>query len=325
MDSDTPSEMNDSQRVFLFSDWTAEKAWWWGILLGDGNVHEGKGYYRVSACGSYSTIKRWMDLIAPGKKFSEFKRSPGTYQGYVDSRLMVNYFKDEHGICGPKSENLPWPEDLPEEFLRSFLQGLWDSDGGISIFDRRAHGHAGNPEVKAGFGVDCEPFVEKVREVLERVCGAPRVVIGRGKGKNKKNHRIVYGGTSAFKVLDYLYPEAPEHLRNEDRIEMYQKACEIREFVDNACCPCGEPARLEGHCHPCWYAQTPNTTGGDTVCACGKSPILAKGMCTACYNRVRRAKPSYQRKSTGACACGKPAYRKGKCDACYAKDRRANP
>ena len=167
--------MNDSQRVFLFT-WSAEKAWWWGILLGDGNVYENtkSGDYRVSACGSASTSKRWGYLIDPKREPKEFKSSPGTYQIYVNDKEMVQWFKEEHGICGPKTENLPWPEDLPEEYLVHFLRGLWDSDGGISIFDRRAHGHKGNPEVKAGFGVDDVSFVERVRETLERVCGVPR-------------------------------------------------------------------------------------------------------------------------------------------------------
>lgn len=172
MEFDIPSEMNGSQRVFLCSR-SAEKAWWWGILLGDGNVHESVKYgnYRVSACGSESTAKRWGALIQAGREPQEFKSSPGTYQIYLNDKEMVQWFKEEHGISGPKTEDLPWPEDLPEEYLVHFLRGLWDSDGGISIFDRRANGHAGNPEVKANFGVDCEPFVEKVREALERVCG----------------------------------------------------------------------------------------------------------------------------------------------------------
>ena len=306
--------MNESQRVFLCT-WSAEKAWWWGILLGDGNVYENTktGDYRVSAVGSASTSQRWGALIVPDRKPQAFKRAPSVYQIYVNDKEMVQWFKTEHGICGPKTENLPWPKDLPDEFLRPFLQGLWDSDGYISIYDRRAHGSKGNPEVI------------QVREALERVAGGSRVAVIRGKGRYKKNRKIVYSSASAFKVLDYLYPDAPEHIRNEDRIEMYQKACELRSSIQDARCPCGEPVKMEGHCRPCWWAQTPNTTGGDTVCACGISPILAKGMCTACYNRVRRAKSSFVRKSTGTCACGKSAYRKGKCDACYSKDRRANP
>lgn len=262
------------------------------MLLGDGNVYESTktGDYRVSVCGSESTTKRWGALILPERSPQEFRRSPGTYQMYVNDKEMVQYLKESHGVCGPKSSNLPWPEDLPEVHLLPFLRGLWDTDGGITIWDRRAHGLKGNPEVKAGFGVDCESFVIRVRDTLERVCRVPRVAIKSGKGKYEKNRSISYGGSSAFRVLDYLYSEAPEALRNEDRVEVYRKACAIREAVSSTCCPCGEPARLEGRCHPCWYGQTPRTTGEGTVCPCGKSPILAKGMCSACYTRERRSR-----------------------------------
>jgi len=64
----------------LFS-WTPEKAWFLGVLWGDGNVHRNPahGTYRVSVCGSHSTVMNWIRLLAPHKTPQEFKRSPGTF------------------------------------------------------------------------------------------------------------------------------------------------------------------------------------------------------------------------------------------------------
>jgi len=61
--------------------WSPGSAWWLGVTWGDGNVYQGYNDNRVSVCGSYSTVRRWLNLIAPHKNPQEFKRSEGTFQG----------------------------------------------------------------------------------------------------------------------------------------------------------------------------------------------------------------------------------------------------
>jgi hypothetical protein len=312
--------MTSVQQGLLLS-WSPEKAWWWGVLLGDGNVYEGTKDWRVSACGSLSTTRRWVQLVAPEnlgpRNPQEFKRSLGTYQCYVNSKALVDWFKAQ-GICGSKSDTLVWPEDLPAEFKVHFLRGLWDTDGSLSIWDRRAHGKKGNSERKAGFGCKAVEFVQRVRFELECVLpGLPHVADYWSAGTQK----FSYGGTTAQRVADYLYAEAPEHLRNEDRVEVYQQMKALGEDIENACCPCGAAVEKEGWCTACWWANRLHKTGEGTVCACGKS-VLAKGLCSACYSREVRVRSGWKRKSVGLCVCGKSAYRRGKCDACYSRERR---
>lgn len=274
------------QQIEFLSHWTPESAWFFGILLGDGNVYRHKKYSRVSVCGSLSTVTQWMDLLAPGKVFSEFKRSKGTYQGYVDSRQLVEYFEFRWGLVGPKCENLPWPEDLPADLLVHFMRGLWDSDGSLSIYDRRAHGKQGNPEFKARFGVKDKQFVERVRAELEQVLRLDRVVVSK---ENKGGWRVSYSGSPAMRVADWIYSTGSNPV-NEDRIKVYSRMCAIRQQVETCLCACGQALPWKDTlCRRCWWGKHGRTTGPGTVCPeCGKRDIKAKGLCLPCYKRARR-------------------------------------
>lgn len=290
-----------------------------GVLYGDGNVFRGPSYSRVSASGSHSTTHRWIALIAPFKEPKEFKSSPGTYQAYIDSVDLVEWFEGHMGICGPKHDNLEWPKGLPHKLKVHFLRGVWDSDGSLFI-ERRRHKRAkGNDSPGAKVGMNAEGFIYRVRSELEKLVGVERVKVS----KDGKMREIKYHGAPAMRVADFLYADAPEHLRNEDRIEAYRELCKLRDSLEAISCLCGKPVEREGLCTACWYARRPYKTGPSTVCLCGKSPVLAKGMCSACYSQARRSSPSYRRLSSGVCLCGSPAFRKGMCDRCYSAERRA--
>jgi hypothetical protein len=314
----------------LLLSWSPEKAWFLGIIYGDGNIYRNppSGDYRVSACGSKSTTTRWIALLDPSRTPLEFKRSPGTYQTYVNDKGLVEWFEREMGMCGPKADSLVWPEDLPLELERDFIRGLWDSDGSIFIESRRHRKARGNDTPRAKYDSKCESFVVSLERCLRRNLNLPVVAVPKEtkviRGRSASWYTLKYGGRSAMLVADWLYKEPPPHLVNDDRLDMYRVLCRLRDVVDEALCVCGELPTHEGFCQKCWWVNHGKTTGVGIVCStegCGKS-VVAKGLCTACYNRLRRQDPNYQRKSTGACSCGSPAFRKGLCDRCYSVERR---
>lgn len=238
---------------------TPEKAWWLGVLLGDGNVYfsEATGDYRVSACGSASTTRRWLTLIAPSREPKAFKRSPNTFQAYVNSKVFVEYLQATYGLSGPKAQTLPWI-DVPSDVFVHFARGLWDTDGSITIERRRHKKAQGNDIARARFGVDCRAFSEKFRDVLVERLGLPRSTVWRENG----SWRFGWFGTHAMKIADWLYRDAPEHLRNEDRIVSYREMCTLRDSLDATACPtCGVPKAptfKEGYCTKCWWALQPS-------------------------------------------------------------------
>ncbi len=255
-------------------------------MLGDGNVFDDPaiGAYKVSIVGSFSTVRRWLDLIAPFNDPQEIKRefrTRPTYQGQVYSKQLIEWFRI-NAFTGPKCTTLPWPEDLPNELMLPFLRGLWDTDGSISIF--RHPNTARIPEFKASFGVKARPFVERVHEELRKRLGLPDVAIRDTAGITV----FSFGDASAKLVADFLYKDSPEHLRNEDRYDIYKEMCRVQEHHDSIMCFCGAKAEREGHCIKCWYEKVYVSKVDNIKCSCG-NPVHAKGLCSACYTEQIRA------------------------------------
>lgn len=338
--------------ISFLNTWTAEKAWWWGALLGDGNVYADfdRCAYKVSIVGSYSTVRRWLDLISPFSEPQEIKRevrTRPTFQGQVYSKPLIEWFRD-NAFTGPKCSTLQWPDDLPDEFMVPFLRGLWDTDGSLSIFKRPNKDW--RPEFKASFGVKTRPFVERVYEELKKRLVLPDIVIIDTSGVTA----FAFSSASAKIVADYLYKDCPKHIRNEDRYDVYLKMCETQEHYDNLRCTCGEKLEREGQCLTCWWKTTYVSKVDRTItCPCGK-PIHAKGLCTTCHSRRVRAEASgitlqealekickttdcgnraafgkdecrncSLRTWTDRCVCGKAVRALGMCKACYERQRRA--
>lgn len=319
--------MKPWQRLLL--SWSREKAWALGILYGDGNVYGNyeTGDYRVSASGSLSTTTRFGELFGVAR--APHVVSEEGWEVYLNDKELVEHCRDVLGLFGPKADILTWPKDLPHEFERDFIRGLWDSDGSIFIESRRHRDGRGNDTPRTKYDSASQGFVASLRERIETLTGAPRVAISKQTKLNKETGRtstwygFKYGGASAMMVADYLYADPPSDLVNQDRVAMYAQMRELRDFVDNQACPCGDPALWEGRCIPCWYDVKGRKTGPGVTCRLCTKPVHANGLCSGHNSTEHRKLKGYVRRSSGPCACGKAAFRKGMCDACYSHSVRA--
>lgn len=270
---------------FLLS-WTPEKAWWWGVTMGDGcvSLSPESGNYRVHLVGSESTVERWLRLIHPSRHPQKLKRA-NAYQGYVNDKAMVEWLA-LNGMGPRKTHSLQWPRDLPDELLPHFIRGLWDTDGSLSVWDRRGNGLKGNPELKARYASACESFVHTLHGVLVTKLRLPSTAIVHNCSPKGEWWNAQFTGPSALQLASYLYRDAPEHLRNEDRMVAYRALLTESSRVQALVCACGKAASHEGQCQACWWSSR-RKTGEGTACACGKK-VLAKGLCSACYSQQRR-------------------------------------
>lgn len=319
-------------RWSLFESWTPERAWWFGAFLGDGCNHRpkrGGGY--VSLVGAHTTVTRWFTLVSPDSlRLREALNSPGTFTVRVNAKALTDWMERTHGYCGPKSEKLAWPEDLPNDLKVHFLRGLWDTDGCLSIGDRQAQGRTGNPVPLAVYTSKALPFLERIRAELHGLVGTSATQAIHA--NKQKVGQLGYGSSQAMKVADFLYAGAPEHLRNEDRMEVYGRLCTIREAI-LAPCACGNPETYcDGDCRACWEARRAKKTGPSVLCekGCGRA-VVASGLCDICRKRDRRAQGNYKT-PCGTCPCGEAAYRSDPtdtarklCEACYSRRRRGVP
>jgi len=271
----------------FFEGWSPELAWWLGVLYGDGNVYAKRGTYRVSMVGNRATAERWLALFAPEKTPKRIRKGVRAVQAYADSKQLVELVEERFGICGPKTHDLRWPLELPRELEPHFFRGLWDADGHVSL-SKRGKGQ-GNDYPLAMYSSACRTFLQTMRVRLMRWTGVSRAaIVEQCKGRSFW-YSVKWTGSKAILVLDYLYLEAPEHIRNETKYQVYREAREHYLDVQMALCACGRPVTREDQCQACWWKGR-RKTGKGTLCEeCNEKPVLAKGLCSACYTRKRRA------------------------------------
>src|SRR5260370_12759323 len=105
-----------------------------GVLASDGNVHSDRTSIQFSVHEKDRVLTEIVrDELAPG--------SPIITPPCRDYRLAKVHFTSPTmcadlaalGVIPRKSHTLTWPDSLPEAFVNSFLLGVFDGDGWITI------------------------------------------------------------------------------------------------------------------------------------------------------------------------------------------------
>jgi hypothetical protein len=304
----------------LLTKWNSELSWWFGLVLGDGNVFKTKRNARVTFVCNENTTTKWKNLICPtaGEQIKE-----NCVSVYVDSIELVDWFIAKN-IVGEKSSRLVWPEYVPESMYSHFIRGLIDTDGTIYI-ERRKPKH-GNDALCIGFYAQNHDFAERLHTEIIKATGVPPTKLIRQKktadGKEYIGWSFKHSGAYALQICDWLYKDAPEHLRGESR---YQTYIDYKASIPAGFCSCGGNLWAEGMCRTCWWTKRA-TENPKSPCSknCGRLEY-SKGMCLRCYKKEKRIdNPKYGSNKTGTCICGVTAVlRKNMCTACYMRNRRA--
>lgn len=265
----------------LLDKWTPELAWWVGLVYGDGNIYRTKRDSRVTFVCNEDTALKWREMICPDAGVQVKKNCLSVY---VDSTRLVDWFA-EKGIVGEKSTNLEWPSYLPVELNRHFLRGLWDTDGSVKI-ERRKPKH-GNDTLNVNFSAKNMTFAGRVQAEVSMGSNVESgKLIRSGKvmsGSECTWHSFKHTGAPAVLVCDYLYGDAPAHIRGESRYRVY------RDYVDSrpsGACRCGGEVWTEAMCRTCWWTKR-RADSPRKICACGRD-VVAKSMCLNCYKRNKR-------------------------------------
>lgn len=323
--------MTPPLRWSLLHSWSPERAWWFGVFLGDGCAPaSGK---LLQCTGSISTITRWRALITTDERpLYQHKHSPGAFVAAIYSPPLSDWMLQVHGYRGKKSHRLVWPEDLPAEHAVHFIRGLWDSDGCVYLQDKAKRRVSGNPTRSMIYTSICVPFVERLKAEILKHTGidtgalALRTVPGTGNTKAQ----LTYSGAKAHALAEWLYKDAPEHIRNEDRYEVWGRFAALQAALDAACsCGC-QTVYADGVCRKCWERAQPRVTGPGTRCSNGcDREVEASGLCNPCRKKAYREAHAPQ--ARGVCPCGSPAHRREPggslliCHACYERRRRGVP
>lgn len=122
---------------------TEEKAYFLGLLITDGCIHNTKGKQSLVSL----TLKEQDEYLID--KFKECVKSNKTvtHDGRgcsglnILSNIMVSSLK-KYGICENKSLHTVFPTEIPLNMYRHLLRGIFDGDGSVSFYarpDRKSH------------------------------------------------------------------------------------------------------------------------------------------------------------------------------------------
>ena len=125
----------------------ANKAYWLGLIMADGNIYHYKDSDKVqfsvklqsSDIGILEDFARDIDFPVDKIRIRETNRLE-TKTESVEIRSYNRKFCDSlsvYGIVDRKSGHEIFPKQIPNEFKKDFIRGFWDGDGTVSNTDMK--------------------------------------------------------------------------------------------------------------------------------------------------------------------------------------------
>ena len=173
-----------------------------GLLASDGNVASDRPRIQFSVHEEDRILTEIVrDELAPG--------SPIIMPPCRTYRLAKVHFTSpgmyadlaKLGIIPRKSRTLTWPEMLARDFINSYLLGVFDGDGWITIDKRK-------PILYHTIGIiSASPmFLERA---AQEIAAAIDVPLARLSAVNQRAFTIRYGGKSAILISQWLHRDLP--------------------------------------------------------------------------------------------------------------------
>ncbi len=194
-----------------------EKAYWLGMLAGDGCVSVGdknknRNEIRLSLQEKdkehIAKYKKFLKCDYPITMMKNRQKKDGSpsmsYNLGISSKKMVSDL-NKYNIKPNKTKNMTFPS-LPDEFISSYMLGLIDSDGCFCL-----KSHYKNKDIKLlNFSfVGPIDFVEKFQNILIDKCGISRTKLDIQK-RTPFIRILSYGGfKNIIKIVKYLYSDCP--------------------------------------------------------------------------------------------------------------------
>ncbi len=197
---------------------THEKAYWLGMLCGDGCVTD-DGLIRLGlSVKDEDHVRKFRDFLCSNHKIyrtiSKKKNGTKSYASLISiyNKKIIQDLKNL-GLIPNKTETLKFP-NISKEFYSSFILGMIDADGWFKINNKTSK-KSGQGSVGLGATYN---FLLKYQEILHYYCNLRKI---NKIQKTKTNFFFVleYGGNKQFlRIIQFLYSNSPMWLdRKKDK------------------------------------------------------------------------------------------------------------
>lgn len=227
----------------FFSSWSDKMAYVLGLIITDGCISSAPKGITSSVhldMNDRSLLKKVKKAMGSEHKITLSKHQKGLYLfSFARERIIKDLLR--LGITPRKSLSVKFP-DVPDEYLRHFLRGVFDGDGSV-FFEPR------NPKfpLRAKFDSGSKDFIYKLEEKLQKF-GMPKRTIYEEKRKRtsymfRYSHQdsvrlfhLLYDGVDKSLYLERKHNRFIEGLKYPTRIRNYNtkmpKQKELREFKE---------------------------------------------------------------------------------------------
>lgn len=125
----------------FFKTWSPAMAWALGLIFTD--AYFSKATHVKIASIDLDILEKVKALICPYRPIQQqrqsYDKTKKIYMLTFGNNLMATDLR-ALGLTMAKSKVMPFP-DVPEEFIRHFIRGCWDGDGGLTISKGKAAAH----------------------------------------------------------------------------------------------------------------------------------------------------------------------------------------
>lgn len=233
-------QVNDN---FFNSIDNQDKAWLLGLLYADGCVYD-DGVIKIDLTVSdrelLEKIKKLIDCEYEIKQYGEGKKKFTTNNKIYDCKDMCRLSwrskqmkedLEKLGCCHNKTYILKFPteEIIPNEFIKDFIRGYMDGDGGISYWIPNKNTNwkkfqlyfCGTTEMICG-----------IAEIFKRKFNCCPSISARYEDRNNNNKQFnICGNKVVLKILNWLYSDANMYMQR--KYEKYLELQEENKRVDN--------------------------------------------------------------------------------------------
>lgn len=192
---------------------TQEKAYWLGILTGDGWVTDRNEFglsLQEKDKDHIDIFKIFLNSTHPIKIYKNRNKKDGSSS--ISHALKINNQKivsdlKKYGIKPNKTLNIEFP-NISDEFLASYMLGLVDSDGSIYL---KNHYKKDIKLLNFNF-IGPTEFVEKFQEKLIKHCQVSKTKLGTQKHTNFVRTVEYAGYKNIYKIIRFLYSNSTIYL-----------------------------------------------------------------------------------------------------------------
>ena len=271
--SEDDSELN---RDVLFGTWTTAKSWWLGVTFGRGTLDNAVGRRKITINSErQDVVMKWAAITGIDPSSIKLRSDSKCYRLELADIQLSTWLEQSFQI-GSATEEMRWPNLLPEVMVPDFVRGLWDSKGYINRTIRKDK----CPAFQVGFYTQSPTFLAELSKRFPEL-HAVSTKAKTGKYADRTYPGVQVLGVAALEFAWSLYQYAPENLRS---AELYENLLTFREDYAKAtgpCVRCGKPTVYgKQKCRSCALLKWEGVS-----CSCGNPKVYAKGLCQTCHHR----------------------------------------